>query len=127
MNEFSDPKPIASRDEFKVALLAVENEISETDKAMLKKQHDNTPKHMISAEQLKKEFNHSHLLVTCGHYGRLARKIADALHYVPGPFKRGGSHWWFALSTWNDDSPKGQDQWIMRPELAQALQELKWI
>jgi hypothetical protein len=62
-------------------------------------------------------------------YGTLAHRVAEVLHYQPGPFLDGKRHWWYTLSYWNDSpqAEEGQDQWIMRPELAQALQELKWV
>lgn len=131
MNEYSDPSTIATVEQFKAALLAVRDRIgiSQKDLAMLRAQH-RAPSHTISAAQLAKEFNYRGHAAANGQYGTLAHHVADALHYKPGPFPDGNPHWWRALSYWNDDSSQagqGQEQWVMRPELAQALEELKWV
>jgi hypothetical protein len=128
MNQFSDPTPIATVEQFKNALLAMRDTSRNwpKDLAMLRMQY-HAPNHMISAAQLAKEFNYRGHSAANGPYGKLAHHIADAMHYKPGPFTDCGTHWWRTLAYWNDDSPKGQDQWIMRPELAQALQEMKWV
>ena len=127
MDAYSDPTPIATAEQFKAALLTAR--ISETELAILRAQygaHD----HTISPAQLAKELHYGNYSVVNMQYGKLAHRVADVLHYQPGPFPGGDPHWWRTLSYWNDDAPlgkEGQDQWIMRPELAQALQELKWI
>ena len=124
---YSDPTPIATAEQFKAALLTVH--FSETELAMLQAQYG-APNHTISAVQLAKELHYVTYAPVNAQYGALAHRVAEALHYRPGPFADGNPHWWRTLSYWNDDAPlveEGQDQWIMRPELAQALQALKWV
>jgi hypothetical protein len=127
VDAYSDPTPIATAEQFKVALLAAR--ISETELAILRAQYG-APNHTLSAVQLAKELHYPTYATVNAQYGRLAHRVAEALHYRPGPFPDGNPHWWRTLSHWNDDAPlgeEGQDQWIMRPELAQALHELKWV
>ena len=127
MNPYSDPTSIATVEQFKTALLAVRDRIgiSQKDLALLRS-HCRAPNHTISAVQLAKEFNLPNHNTANMQYGTLAHHIADALHYRPGPFPDGQPHWWFTFAYWNEDSEetdKSKDQWIMRPELVQALQK----
>ena len=127
VDPYSDPTPIATAEQFKEALPRVR--ISETELAMLRAQY-NAPSHSISAVQLAKELHYVSYANVNAQYGALAHRVAEALHYRPGPFPDGNPHWWHTLSYWNDNAPQAeesQDQWIMRPELAQALRELKWV
>lgn len=126
VDAYSDPTPIAATEQFKVALLTVH--ISEKELAMLQAQYK-APNHTISAAQLAKELRYDSYATVNARYGALAHRFAEALHYQPGPFSDGKAHWWYTLSYWNDSprAEEAQDQWIMRPELAQALQELKWV
>ena len=90
----------------------------------------NAPKHTLSPAQMAKQLSRSAWSVANRNYGALAHRIADALHYQPGPFDDPrGDHWWFTLSYWNDEAEMGDDnQWIMRPELVQALDDLAaWL
>ena len=126
VDAYSDPTPIATAEQFNAALLTLR--ISEAEMAMLRAQYRAT-NHTISAAQLAKELRYDSYATVNARYGALAHRLAVALHYQPGPFTDGKPHWWYTLSYWNDSpqAEEGQDQWIMRPELAQALQELKWV
>ena len=127
VDPYGDPTPIATTEQFKAALLAVD--ISEKERAMLRTQYE-APNHTISPVQLAKELHFATYATVNAQYGALAHRVAEALHRRPGPFPDGNPHWWHTLSYWNNDAPQAdesRDQWIMRPELAQALQELKWL
>lgn len=129
MNEFSDPTPIATAEQFKAALLAVRDRIgiSPKDLAMLKT-HCRAPNHTINTTQLAHALGYNkcgtaHLL-----YGALAHHVADALHYKR-KFSTGEPHWWRTLANGSEGAPQTEEgyyEWIMRPELVQALQEMKW-
>lgn len=126
VDAYSDPTPIATAEQFKAALSRVQ--ISESELAMLRTQYG-APNHTISPGQMAKELHYGSYAAVNSRYGALAHRVAEALDYLPG-LADGKRHWWRTLSYWNDDAPEageGQDQWIMRPELAQALQELKWV
>lgn len=125
MDAYSNPTPIATVEQFKVALRAAH--ISDTGLLMLRTQYG-AQKHAISAAQLARDFHWASHGVANLHYGRLAHRIAEALGHQPGPFPDGNPHRWRTLSYWNEASEigEGKEQWIMRPELAQAIQELGW-
>lgn len=130
MDEFSDPKPIATAEQFKAALLAVRDKIgiSAKDLTMLRT-HCRASKHTITAGQLAQEIGYPNYSSANLQYGILAHHVADALHYIPGPFSTGNPHWWRTLAYGNDDTPQSEDghyEWVLRPELVQALQEMKW-
>ena len=130
MDEFSDPTPIATAEQFKAALLVVRDRVTNMIPylAMLKA-HCRAPAHTITALQLAREVGYSNYSSANLQYGTLAHHIADALHYTPGPFSTGNPHWWRTLASGNDGTPQTEDghfEWIMRPELVQALQEMKW-
>ena len=78
--------------------------------------------------KLAQEFGYSHYIAASGQYGVLAHQIADALHHKPGPFPDGKTHWWHTLAYGNNGEPFEAEYyaWIMRPELVQALQEMRW-
>ena len=131
MNEYSDPTPIATVEQFKAALLAVRDRvgISPKDLAILRA-HCRAPNHMISTTQLAGELGYSNYGAVNMAYGKLAHDVADALHYSPKPNASGDLHWWRTLAYGNDDSPQTEDGhygWIMRPELVQALKEMNWV
>jgi predicted HNH restriction endonuclease len=125
--EYTDATPIATVEKFKAALRTVA--ITETDLALLRAQYT-APEHTLSPAQMAKEMGWSAWSAANLVYGALAHRIADALHYQPGPFDDpSGDHWWFTLSYWNDEAEMGDDnQWIMRPELVQALDDFAaWL
>ena len=127
MKDFSDPSPIATVEQFRKALLTVRDSISQKDLAMLRA-HCRAPGHTITTQQLAQEFGYSHYIAASGQYGVLAHQIADALHHKPGPFPDGKTHWWHTLAYGNNGEPFEAEYyaWIMRPELVQALQEMRW-
>ncbi|MCG3147930.1 MAG: hypothetical protein PCFJNLEI_01371 [Verrucomicrobiae bacterium] len=130
MDEFSDPKPIATVEQFQTALLAVRDRdgIPPKHLAMLRA-HCRAPNHTISTARLAPLVGYASHSVVNMQYGTLAHHLADALHYRPGPFSDGQPHWWRTLANGNDGAPVTDDggyEWIMRPELVQALQEMRW-
>ena len=117
-NEYNDPTPIATVEQFKQALLTVRDTIgiSQQDSAMLKA-HCSAHEHTISS-------NPVHNL----QYGALAHHVADALGITLRPTHSGEPHWWRTLAIGHDPLSKDASyEWIMRPELVKALQEMKWV
>lgn len=58
------------------------------------------------------------------HYGRMARKIAEA---IGSPVGQEGDQI-SAIANWTSDKDdRGHGQWILKDEVANALQELGWI
>jgi len=130
MDVYSDPTPIATVEQFKAALLKVRDKIGVSQKDLsLLRSHCRAPNHTISTFQLAKELGYASHGPVNMHYGKLAHDVADALHCVLPLTPDGNPHWWRALAYGNDGDSQTDDghyEWIMRPELAQALQEMKW-
>ena len=129
MKEFSDPTSIATAKQFKTALLSVRDRvgISTKDLALLRA-HCRAPDHTISTLRLAQDLGFPNYSTVNMQYGTLAHHIADALHHIPGPFPDGKTHWWHTLAFGNNaESIEAESyEWIMRPELVQALQEMRW-
>lgn len=131
MYDFGNPRPIATAEQFKQALLAVRNRHGITTKnlAMLQA-HCRAPAHTITTTKLAEELGLPSYSTANMQYGGFAHLVADELHYKPGPFKSGNAHWWLTLAYGNEgekQNEEGHYEWIMRPELVQALQEMKWV
>jgi 5-methylcytosine-specific restriction enzyme A len=73
----------------------------------------------ITAKQFSQAMGYSHHATINMMYGRLARLVGDHLGYSPEPEKLG------TLVTF--DKRKGEWHWILRPEVAQALETLGWV
>jgi len=95
MDEFSDPTPIATPEQFETALLAVRDKWAITPKQMaMLRAHDRAPDHTISTVQLAQDVDFPSYSAANLHYGTFARRVAEALRYRPGPFSDGNPHWW---------------------------------
>jgi hypothetical protein len=130
MLDYLDPTPIATGEQFKRALLAIRDRdgISQTELAMLRA-HCRAPKHTITSTKLSHEAGLTNYAVANLQYGILAHAVADRLGYTPIKRDDGTTCWWFTLSVGADgsaDTDESHFEWIMRPELVQALQEMKW-
>lgn len=130
MDEYSDPRPIATIEQFKAALLAVQDTGKVFSRGLeLVVAHYRAPSHTISSFRLAKELGYPSFSPANLFYGKFARRVADALGRRPGPFSSGKPHWWRTLANGKEDSlqTKGEYyEWILRPELARALEELGW-
>jgi hypothetical protein len=62
------------------------------------------------------------------HYGTLARLLAERLAYIPEKRKDGSERWWRTLSYGRQDGDDSKEhfEFIMRPELVAAIQEMRW-
>jgi hypothetical protein len=130
MEDYLDPTPIATEEQFKRALLAVRDRdhIGPAGVQMLAA-HCRAPKHTITATKLAHEVGLTDYCVANLQYGKLAHAVADQLGYTPIKRDDGTPCWWFTLSIGGDGSANTDEshfEWIMRSELVQALQEMKW-
>jgi hypothetical protein len=130
MLDYLDPTPIATNEQFKRALLAVRDRdgISPTELGM-RRAHCRAPKHTITSTKLAHEADLTSYAVANLQYGTFAHAVADRLGYTPIKRDDGTTCWWFTLSVGadeSDDTDESRFEWIMRPELVQALQEMKW-
>jgi hypothetical protein len=64
------------------------------------------------------------------NYGKLARYLAEILSFTPTEKHRNGEPaWWTTISTGIGADPDADKhfQFVMRPELLQALREMNWV
>ncbi|MDP5215579.1 hypothetical protein ORJ66_21275 [Pseudoalteromonas tunicata] len=96
---------------------------------MLKAQYS-MPNHTITATQLAEAVGFQNYNATNLQYGTLGKEIAGFLSYIPPKRKNGESIWFWVLSSGNDASDEtmnGHYEFVMRPELVQALETMKWV
>lgn len=125
-----DSAPIATVEQFKAALKAVKNgDWPESHLEMLRAQFA-APDHTITATKLAKAAKFHNYNGANLQYGTMASHFARELGYTPVVAKNGDPNWWHTLSTGRAGSEftdDGEFEFIMRPELAAALRELKWV
>jgi hypothetical protein len=131
MNDvFNDQTPVATVPEIKTALCAVRD--TTVRKALdqylrLLRAHYNSPDHTATTTALAKELGFGSYTTVNQTYGAFAHALADALCYKPEPIPGiGQMHWWRTIATCPSD-PGADVEWRMRPELAQALNEMRWV
>jgi hypothetical protein len=129
MSDNTDPTPIATTEQFKRALFAIRDRegINQKDLAMLQAQL-RAPAHTITATRLAHEAGLANYALANLQYGKFAHAVADRLGYAPPKRPDGTTRWWFTLSLGRDGSEEtvdGHAEWTMRPELVQALQEMR--
>ena len=131
MDIYSDPTQIASAEQFKAALLSARDRVADMKPYLaLLRAHYRAPSHTITTGRLAQEVGYPNYSSANMQYGTFAHHIADALHIILPPTPSGDPHWWRTLAYGNDGLPQTDDgcyEWIMRPELVQALQELRWV
>lgn len=95
--------------------------VSEIEKRMLEA-HYQAPQQSLTAFQLAKMLGYSHHGPANNIYGRLGKKIGKQLKWTPARYAElGVTH--LALFKKPDDNWR----WIMRPQLASALEKLGWV
>ena len=131
MDVFCNQTPTATVEQFKAALIVIQAQrrLSQT-RLNLLKAHYHAPDHTTSTHQLSRELRLSGHGEANREYGKLAHNVADELGHELPEVPGGQLHWWRMLAYGLDDTtePEAEHyQWIMRPELAQALEQLNWV
>lgn len=96
---------------------------------MLKAQYA-MPNHTITATQLAEAVGFHNYNATNLQYGTLGKEIAGYLSYEPPKRGNGESIWFWVLSSGNEASESTMDghyEFVMRPELVQALETMRWV
>ena len=126
----ASPSPIATVEQFRRALLALRDKgIPDGHLAMLRAQCS-APNESITSTKLAEAAGYENYNAGNLQYGTLAFNIAGFLSYAPPKRKDGTPMWWTTLSyslDGNAEPATGQFQFIMRPELATALREMRWV
>lgn len=125
MNDFCNPAPIATPAQYRAALLAVRQRMTPVHLAMLQA-HCRAEGHVISTNQLAELLNLPSAGAANTAYRNYARWIAEELKFAPHLVKSKPC-WCLALAYGRDDGVvDGDYEWIMRPELVETLQSMKW-
>ena len=96
---------------------------------MLRAQYE-SPNHTITATKIAEKVGYENYNAANMQFGTLGHEIADVLGYVPPSRKKGEPMWFWTISSGNDASPEtidGHYEFVMRPELVAALEEMKWV
>jgi hypothetical protein len=113
--------PIATPESYKTALSLLEDEMPQRHRLMLE-MHYRAPGRQLTARKLAEKVGYASFGAVNLQYGTLARKICDIL---------GLRLKYHVLVLAEFVTPKtGFDReilWVMRPELAKALEELRWV
>jgi hypothetical protein len=124
-NDFSNPTPIATHEQYRAAILAVRQRMTATQLAMLQS-HCRSAQHTISTNRLADLLELPSAASANIAYRNYAHWIADELKYVPSDSKSKNC-WCLALAYGRHDGAlDGEYEWIMRPELVETLQAMKW-
>ncbi|MFQ3651911.1 MAG: HNH endonuclease [Gemmataceae bacterium] len=101
-----------------IAAFQALKKVPESQKQMLRL-HYNAPARTITATQMARKAGYSHYSIANSQYGRLGRSVGEQLNYNPTKERLG------SLVTFE----KRQDEWhwIMRPQVAEALEGLGWV
>jgi len=122
--------PIASVEQFKTALLTMRDKnLPSSHFAMLRAQC-RAPNTAITATQLAEAAEYDSYHAANLQYGMLAFNLAGILGFTPHLMHRDGSLcWWTTLSVAGEGAAfedAQQFHFVMRPELVQALREMRW-
>jgi hypothetical protein len=122
--------PIATVEQFKKALLSLRDKgLTDTHLTMLKAQAKAEGAKITSTKLAEvagyQSYNAANL-----QYGTLGFNLGAFIDYTPPKRKDGTFMWWTVLSysiAGNSEPETGHFQFVMRPELLSALQEMKWV
>jgi predicted HNH restriction endonuclease len=127
--EFAN-EPIAPKESFKRALLMVRDKkkLTPTFLALLR-YHCEAPDHTTTATRLAEALGLANFGAANLQLGKLAHLIADELEFQPEKRSDGKPMWWSTLASGRGasaDTLDAQFEFVMRPELVDALVQMKW-
>ena len=123
MSDCNDPTPVATAQQYRAALLAVRVRMTDIQFKMLQA-HCRSAGHSTSTSRLAEAVG----VPTASRYSTYAQWIADELKYTPSPGEK-KQIWLHALAHGRPNAMEAVDsqyEWIMRPELVETLQAMKW-
>ena len=97
-------------------------------RTMLKAQYE-AKNHSITATQLAEAAGYANYNAANLQYGTLGKLMGHNLGFLPPKRQNGERMWWCTLSNGNDSdsNPDGHFEFVMRKELAEALEKLGWV
>ena len=114
-----------STKEYKRGLTIIRNKLNDKHYDVFRAQYY-SPNRTITAPQLAKALGYSHFSAANLLYGKLGKLISLALDKLPPKRWDGSYSWWQVLSSGVHSKEMGF-QWVMRPQLAKALEELEIV
>ena len=115
-----------SVEEYKSALDLIKDQLSEVHLRMFQAQYE-APNHTVTASELANAVGYKSFSPANLHYGRLGCLIGEAANFSPPPRDNSTIRWWPILSAGIRRTPTRGFQWVMHPQLVQALEELGWV
>jgi hypothetical protein len=107
-----------SASQYRAAFTALRDHITDNQRLMLRR-HYRAPSRTITAGGLARAAGYDYFGTANRHYGGLARLMGEHLGYSPSVTRLG------TLVTF--DHRQGHWHWLMRPEVARALELLGWV
>ncbi|HZZ82273.1 MAG TPA: hypothetical protein VFE62_27495 [Gemmataceae bacterium] len=127
MNDFTDATPIATPEQFRVALLAARQGMTEVQLKLLQA-HCRSADRTASIDRLAQQLSLPNPSGARTAYNNYAHAIADGLKFVPAALAK-KPIWLFAIAYGQPNANSKMDgdfEWVMRPELVQALEAMRW-
>ncbi|MBA4191816.1 MAG: hypothetical protein C0467_27875 [Planctomycetaceae bacterium] len=126
-SKLSEPIPahVATAAEFREALLAIRPNLTDNMLALLRFQYRATER-TATPTDLAKSLGYSTDHPARRQYEELGRLIAAVLNFTPPRRADGVYSYWCTLSTGDSELNGGDQRFVMRPELATAVAELRW-
>ncbi|MCG7602096.1 hypothetical protein MHM84_20350 [Halomonas sp. McH1-25] len=122
---------VSTKDDYQKALLKLrdEKQFRNTQYLALLRAQYAAPAHTITATELARAVGYENYNAANLHYGTLGREVAKKLGYEPPKRSNGEPMWFWTLSTGNEvvTNPDGHYEFVMRAELAQALEAMRWV
>lgn len=116
-SQHSHSQPAPSAAQYSSAFCKLGN-VTDTQIQMLRL-HYNAPERTITATLMARTVGYNHYSIANSQYGRLGRLLGDRLEYNPMKERLG------TLVTF--EKRRGEWHWIMRPQVAEALERLGWV
>lgn len=122
-------QPIATAEQFQKALLRLRDDRLQALDLPIFKAFCEAPGHTLTATKLAELCGLSGWEESNLRFGKLARRIGEALHYRPTKRKNGKTRWWESAATGSetDVADDGNYQWTLRPELVESLRKMRWV
>lgn len=115
---------VPSVEEYKRALQGIEATLPKAHRAMLVANY-NSKARTITTKELAKAVGFRNYNAAVLQYGRLGHRLCELLRYTPTMrMSNGNEVWTSVLADAPPEGPADEWEWSLRPEVAQAMEEL---
>jgi hypothetical protein len=112
------PANLPNCEDFKAALLLIKDNLSKKERSMLTFLYYANERTMTSSKMATALGDSGQANIA---FGKLGRKLSDALNFKPGKRKNNTYQWWNILALGPKNINIKPYKWTMHPELADAL------